>query len=172
LRAAIPSSVAEQAELLFEEQRLPLHRYLRAIGLQPEDCEDVMQETFLALHRHLVAEKPDFNLRGWLFRVAHNQAQRSRRSSRLYFWESILDRYFDPSPNPEELAWRAQRARRVWNVVRALPERDRACLALKAEGFAYREIGEIVGISLGSVAAAVARALDKVARMEDGGHRR
>jgi RNA polymerase sigma-70 factor (ECF subfamily) len=45
-----------------------------------------------------------------------------------------------------------------------LPQRDRACLALRAEGFRYREIADILGISLGSVAASMANVARKVGR--------
>jgi len=59
-----------------------------------------------------------------------------------------------------------QRQRRLLAVVRALPEQDRECLSLRAEGFRYREIAEILGISLGSVANAMARSLDKLSRVD------
>lgn len=60
----------------------------------------------------------------------------------------------------------SQRQQRLHRVVRALSPRDRACLALKSEGFTYREIGEIVGVSLGSVASSIAKTLEKIERME------
>ncbi len=87
----------------------------------------------------------------------------------MRFWEILLDRFCDVRLNPEESAVSQQRQRKLLAVIHALPQRDRACLALKAEGLTYREIAEVVGISLGSVAAAIARALAKIERMEGGG---
>jgi RNA polymerase sigma-70 factor (ECF subfamily) len=52
---------------------------------------------------------------------------------------------------------------RLLAVVRALPERDRQCLFLRAEGLRYREIAEALGMSLGAVAASLSRSLGKLA---------
>ncbi len=148
------------AEDLFSQHRAALERYLLSLGLRPHDCDEVIQETFLGLHRHLSAGRPETNLRGWLFRVAHNHALKLRAKRGL--WQVLLDCFCDPEPNPEELAIQEQRQRRMAAIVRAMPQRDRACLALRAEGFRYREIAEILGVSLGSVAASMANVARKV----------
>lgn len=155
---------ADVAAELFEAQRHALLRYLHAFGLRTQDCEDVLQETFLALHRHILLERPRTNLRAWIFQTGHNLALKSR--SRQRFWDVLVDRFLDPQPDPEELASMSQRQQKLHRVVRALSARDRACLALKAEGFTYREISEIAGISLGSVASSIAKTLEKIERME------
>ena len=155
---------ASEAAELFDANRAALHRYLLSIGIASPDCDEIVQETFLALFQHLSREKPRDNLRGWLFRVAHNHALKLRtRTSRS---AELLDLHPDPLPNPEQRAVLQQRQRRLLAVVRALPEQDRECLSLRAEGFRYREIAEILGISLGSVANAMARSLDKLSRMD------
>ena len=154
---------ATEAAELFDTNRAALHRYLLSAGIASADCDEVVQETFLALVHHLSQEKPRDNLRGWLFRVAHNYASKLRaRSSR---GTELLDLHPDPLPDPEERAVLQQRQRRLLAVVRALPEQDRECLSLRAEGFRYREIAEILGMSLGSVANAMARSLDKLSRV-------
>ncbi len=51
--------------------------------------------------------------------------------------------------------------------MRALPEQDRACLALRAEGIRYREIAEILGVSLGTVALSLERSLAKLSRVQE-----
>lgn len=155
---------ADVAAELFGAQRHALLRYLHAFGLRTQDCEDVLQDTFLALHRHILLERPQTNLRAWIFQTGHNLALKSR--SRQRFWDILVDRFLDPQPDPEELAAMSQRQQRLHRVIRALSPRDRACLALKAEGFTYREIGEIVGVSLGSVASSITKTLEKIERME------
>jgi RNA polymerase sigma-70 factor (ECF subfamily) len=161
----VPIEPEEVAVALYEQHHKPLLRYLLSIGLQVQDGEEVIQETFLALHHHLEAGKPRDNLRGWLFRVAHNLGLRARMRRRI--WSFLGDWHFAPQPDPEQLVLESQRQKRAANVIRALSQRDRACLALRAEGFRYREISEILGMSLGSVAASMARTLDKLQRAED-----
>ena len=59
-----------------------------------------------------------------------------------------------------------QRQSRLRSVVAALSEQDRCCLHLRAEGLRYREIAEVLGISLGSVAASLGRSLERLMRAD------
>ena len=61
----------------------------------------------------------------------------------------------------------AQRQARLLAVLNALPEQDRACLHLRAEGLRYREIAEVVGISLGAVSASLTRSMARMARADE-----
>ena len=164
------SELEEEVAGLFEQFRNPLFRYLLSLGLTFQDGEEILQDIFLALFRHLKSGKPRHNLRGWIFRVGHNQALklRTRNSARLFQPDDDLaERQHSPYPNPEEQAYNNQRQRRLAAVVRALPEQDRACLSLRAEGFRYREISEILGVSLGSVALSLDRSLAKLGRVRE-----
>ena len=50
------------------------------------------------------------------------------------------------------------------SVVQALPEQSRWCLYLRAEGLRYREIAEVLGMSLGAVSLSLERSLALIAR--------
>ena len=155
----------EEVTALFVELRAPLLRYLRSLGLREDDGEDVAQETFLGLYEHLRQGKPRDCLRGWVFRVGHNLALK-RLARRGY--ETVELDLVDGGMTPEEQAdWKARQAR-MQNVVAALPERDRYCLLLRAEGLRYREIAEALEMSLGAVAASLARSLNKLSVVERG----
>ena len=154
---------------LFELYRTPLFRYMISLGLGQHDAEEVIQEVFLALFRHLKAGKPRDNLRGWVFRTGHNLALKLRTRVHGRMTDSdpqVFELCIDPDPNPEQRLAAKQQQALLSAVFRALPERERACLALRAEGFRYREIAEIQGMSLGSVASVLARALGKLAKVE------
>ena len=56
-------------------------RYALSFGLPPHDAEEVIQEVFLSLFRHLRMGRSRRNLRGWLFRVAHNLALKRRMAN-------------------------------------------------------------------------------------------
>ena len=53
------------------------------------------------------------------------------------------------------------------DVVGALPEQDRRCLFLRAEGLRYREIAETLDMSLGAVSISLARSLARIARFAE-----
>ena len=158
----------------FDELRHPLLRYLLSFGLAPQDGEEVIQEVFLALFQHLRRGGSRSNLRGWIFRVAHNLGLRrcnaNRAESRLFLPgpEESAGVPPDPSPNPEQRWSYRQRQKRLLAVVEALPERDRRCLYLRAEGLRYREITGVLGMSLGSVALSLSRTLARLSRADGG----
>ena len=157
--------VEEEIAHLFDAWRNGLLRYLLSSGLSVPDGEEVVQEVFLALFRHLVRERPRGNLRGWAFRVAHNLGlkRRSATSRRMEVSIADVEMHADCAFNPEEQAAAAQRRIRLQSIVRALPEQDRWCLALRAEGLRYREIAEVLGMSLGAVSGSLARSLGRLA---------
>jgi RNA polymerase sigma-70 factor (ECF subfamily) len=158
---------------LFDQFRNPLLRYALSFGLSVHDGEEVTQEVFLALFRHLRLGKSRRNLRGWIFRVAHNLAlKRWATNKRLHEIidpdETMVDRQLAATPNPEEQMTSGQSLERLRATLRALPEQDRWCLSLRAEGLRYREIATVVGISLGAVSIVLTRAVERLRRAEPG----
>jgi RNA polymerase sigma-70 factor (ECF subfamily) len=156
-----PSAVEQEVIELFDRLRDRLLRYLLGFSLTVADSEDIIQETFLALFLHLKCGKSRHNLRGWLFRVAHNLALKHQRSRRGF--ESISEP-MNPALNPEELFETNETQKRLMAVMLTLPEQSRCCLYLRAEGLRYREIAEVLDISLGSVASCLERSLARIAR--------
>lgn len=153
---------------LFEQFRTGLVRYTLSLGLSVQDGEEITQEVFLALFQHLQLGKCRRNLRGWIFRVAHNLALKRRYAKQRLHGETARERIvaegqLDSSPNPEEQVLSAQRQTRLLAALNTLPEQDRACLRLRAEGLRYREIARVLGISLGSVSVSLTRSLARLA---------
>lgn len=167
-RAGAQAQLHEEIATVFDALREPLLRYLWTFGLELQDCEEVLQDVFLSLYRHLDRGKTVDNVRAWLFRVAHNLALKQRYMMRRDA-ESQLDSAkrewaVDPAPDPEESLTNREAHKRVRAVVEALPEQDRRCLFLRAEGLRYREIGEILDMSLGAVSQSLTRSLARMAR--------
>jgi RNA polymerase sigma-70 factor (ECF subfamily) len=80
--------------------------------------------------------------------------------------EQSGDVHLDPSPNPEERWVSVRRQQRLMAVIQALPEQDRRCLYLRAEGLRYREIMGVLGMSLGAVALSLERSLARLSRAD------
>jgi RNA polymerase sigma-70 factor (ECF subfamily) len=109
-----------------------------------------------------------------LFRVAHNLASRRRhrlrRAAEAGSDAIAWDRSIDPAPNPEDLAAQNQTRQRLLAIVAALPEQDRRCLFLRASGLRYREIADVLDMSLGAISLSLSRTLARIARsLESGG---
>lgn len=153
---------------LFDRYRDPLLRYLSSFGVGFPDGEDIIQDAFLSLFRHLKLEKSRDNLPGWLFRVVHNMAvkrrDRIRRDLDGRAEVDTEDCAIAPDPSPEDDLVSHQTRQRMMAVVRALREQDRRCLYLRAEGLRYRDIAEVLNMSLGAVSLSLARSLARIAR--------
>ncbi len=163
------SPVAVQVTSLYDELRAPLLRYTLSLGLPIPDAEDILQEVFLALFHHLRNQRPTDNLRGWIFRVGHNLALKRRQANARNAITGNCDwQLTDPKPNPEQQAALSRLQSRLVNIFNALPDRDRCCLNLRAEGLRYREIAETLDISVGAVAASLSRSLARLSTAGQG----
>ena len=157
----------DEVVLLFGEHRSRLLAYIGAFGIPAQDGEEIIQEVFLALFRHLQMGRSRRNLRGWIFRVAHNLALKQRYANQRWRHApeanaSAPEMFADPAPNPEEHVLSMQRQRQLTSAVSAMPEQDQWCLRLRADGLRYREIASIVGISLGSVSVSLTRSFARL----------
>ena len=166
-KRAEASQLEAEVSGFFDEFRPGLLRYLSSFGLLREDCEEIVQEVFVLLFLHLRAGKSRSNIRGWIFRVAHNLGLKRRESIRRTL-KIVLpatqdcDSHVDASPDPEQNLLLSQRRERTLAIVNVLPERDRRCLYLRAEGLRYRDIAGILDMSLGAVALSLARSLSRL----------
>lgn len=166
--AAKPSPLEEEVVGLFDQLQDRLLRYLLSLGLPAAEGEEIVQETFLALFQHLQRGKPRHNLRGWVFQVAHNLALRQRKATQRNR-QNLLEHKWtstDHAPNPEQQLATNRRQVLLANVLQALPEQDRRCLSLRAEGLTYREIAQVLEMSLGSVSLSLGRSLARFARAD------
>jgi RNA polymerase sigma-70 factor (ECF subfamily) len=110
-------------------------------------------------------------VRGWVFRVAHNlvvDTWRTAPGDHFVQDESAAASAPDAGLNPEEIVLRKEKVRRVREAVRSLSPHQRQCLALRAEGFRYREIAEIVGVGKSAVAECLQRCIDLLIRHGNG----
>lgn len=158
---------------LFNQCAPSLARYAGSFGLNVHETEDVVQDTFLALFRHLRLGRARTNLTGWLFQVSHNLALKHRQQTIKQIrnrntGEPAFDRRLDPEPDPEQRLMRDERRRRLRAVFDALPDRERRCLFLRGEGLTYRDIARALSVSLGSVSKAVTRAVTRLMNADGG----
>jgi RNA polymerase sigma-70 factor (ECF subfamily) len=169
--AGFESTPENEVILLFNQFRNPLLRYTNALGVNICDGEDLIQDVFLSLFRHLQLGKPRSNLRGWMFRVAHNLALKHRHSRQRQMAVAmpeyaLAERQIDPATNPEEQLADEQRQQLLLAVMQALPEQDQNCLRLRAEGLRYREIADVLGMSLGAVSNSLVRSFERLTRAD------
>ena len=137
---------------VYERHHQALYRYCRSILRHDEDAQDALQSTMARAFAALQDEQRDFELRPWLFRIAHNEAitilRRRRETDEL-----------DEQPAPGELEDRVserEELRLLQLDLADLPERQRAALILRElNGLCHPEIGVVLELSTGAVKQAI-----------------
>jgi RNA polymerase sigma-70 factor (ECF subfamily) len=163
---AAPMTCEEVVTRLYEEARDEVYRYLVTLGLAPPQAQEAAQEVFLRLYVSLRKGNRIDNLRGWIFRVAHNLGIRLRGREDIMrsFGPELETQLFDYGDNPEQALLHRERHLRFHRAVEALSGQQRNCLYLRAEGFRYREIAIILGVSDSTVGEFLRRAVARLRR--------
>lgn len=169
----LPMTLSDRVLALFDQLRTPVFRYLLRKTHNAVEAEDLTQETFLRLCRHMHEERPLDNPKAWLFTVANNLAvDKGRNESHVKdldesTWKEIEDSRAGFQSDPEKLVLQRERLDRLHLAVLNLTALQRQCLHLRAEGLRYREIAELSNLSVSTVVDAVRRATLKLAREFD-----
>jgi RNA polymerase sigma-70 factor (ECF subfamily) len=168
----IQINIADDVLLLYDDCAPAVRRFVRSCGIPPDVADDIVQETFIALFQHLRKGGGRQNLRGWLMQVGYRQALKyRRREGRRWRWQrpwtEDVEDVRDGTEGPEESCVAKSDERRLRAVLRALPERDRQCVLLRADGLRYRDIATTLGISLGAVAKSLTRAVGRLSAARD-----
>lgn len=145
---------------------------LRMTG-NPADAEDLVQETYLRAFRSIDQFKPGTNLRAWLFKIQTNsfindyrkRVRRPRNQSlddveEYYLYNHLVESGVQPAPSVTEDEILAQiDDADVFHALDGLPDNYRQVVLLAdVEGFAYREIADILEIPVGTVMSRLHRA--------------
>ena len=134
-----------------------LERHVASMLPDRSDADDVLQEVWVAAHRHPPEDRAGAGMRPWLYRVATNAAldRLSRRGRRRrMLGQRQPEVHGDPTPAPDAGLERLGETdrRRVREAIARLPERQRHAVWLRwIEGEEYDAIARRVG---GTAAAA------------------
>lgn len=124
-------------------------------------AQDIAQESFLRLHGFGMSRLPTGEARFWLFRVARNLAlnELEKGRTRVKFIGKVTEMFHSIPPNPEEIATQSERQEKVFELMRALPEHQRAALLLREqEEMSYSEIAAVLKVSESKIKSDIFRA--------------
>ncbi len=155
------SPILLQARAKFEELikdiRPELHRYVARMVGSAIDGEDVVQEAIVKAYYSLPLGTAESNLRGWLFRVAHNKAIDFLRRSNLQTMEQ-LDERFPSQSEPEHPLEQKELTTTALAVFLKLTPRQRSCVILKdVLGYSLAEISGFLDASVPEIKALLHR---------------
>ncbi|PYR94722.1 MAG: hypothetical protein DMF84_04500 [Acidobacteria bacterium] len=123
------------------------------------DAEDIVQETFLRVLRHLANGGSLPNARGWIFTVAAHACRDRQRAGRRWLpW--LPERDTRVAPDRTDAADGTQS---IMRALRQLNPRDRLLIALCVEGCSYQEIAAAADVAPASTGRIIARARERLA---------
>jgi RNA polymerase sigma-70 factor (ECF subfamily) len=155
----------DRVTALYEESRDDVYYYAQTLGLSPAQAQEVTQEVFLRLYVSLRDGEEIQNMRGWVFRVAHNFGLKMRAKEREHrAIDDLVERSPSRENSPEEQLIVGERQTRMQAALAELSPQQRQCLHLRAAGLRYREIGEAIGIGTSTVNEFIRRAVSRLRR--------
>jgi RNA polymerase sigma-70 factor, ECF subfamily len=134
--------------------------YMVIVGLMrnPDDAMEVAQETFFRAYRKITSFQGQSSFYTWLYRIAVNISidyQRRQKRSPLEFRESmdeVLEQHNEVAKDPFSDVHDRELREKLVSAINDLSPEHKAVFVLRTlEGLSYKDIGEILGCSEGTV---------------------
>ncbi len=137
-----------------------VYRLAYRLSGNPQDAEDLTQDTFIRVFRSLSNYQPG-TFEGWLHRITTNlflDMVRRRSRIRMEALPEDYDRVPSDRPNPEQIYHDARLDPDLQSALDSLAPEFRAAIVLcDIEGLSYEEIGATLGVKLGTVRSRIHR---------------
>ena len=145
-------------EELNQHHREPAYGIAYRLVGSREDALDVVQESFIHVLRGIQTFRGQSSFRTWLYRIVTHAALDYRRWRSLRATESLdSERALEPvdassQRSPQDTAAERDLAAAIDKALANVSEKNRAALVLFAiEGMSYKEIADVLSISVGTV---------------------
>ncbi|WP_240422766.1 sigma-70 family RNA polymerase sigma factor [Leucobacter sp. wl10] len=162
------TAAQERLEQRFTEEALPLLDQLYGAAMKmtrnPQDAQDLVQETFLKAYSAFASFQEGTNLKAWLYRIMTNSYintyRKKQREPYLGAVDDLEDWQLGGAESTTAMSARSAEAEAidrtpatvVTDALNALPEDFRMAVYLAdVEGFSYQEIADIAGVPIGTV---------------------
>ena len=150
---------------LVETHKERLYWHIRKMVLNHEDTDDVLQNTFIKVFKHIDGFKGDSKLYSWMYRIATNESINflNKKANQMHIDMQTLqeqrvenlkaDTYFDGS----DIQLKLQRA------IVTLPHKQQLVFNMRYfDELKYEEISEILDTSVGALKASYHHARKKI----------
>ncbi len=160
-----PKSRDAAFKKLISNYSRPLYSHIRNMVINHDDADDVLQNTFVKVFRHLHQFKGESKLFSWIYRIATNEAitfikQKSKQkniSNEELQSRAINNLKADEYFEGDEIAVKLHLA------VAKLPAKQQLVFKMKYfEDMKYEEMSEILGTSVGALKASYHHAVKKI----------
>jgi len=161
--AEIESSPMHNLEAMWNAYSDRLRAFIRSRVQDDAEVEDILQEVFVRMHRHLCCQPNWDKPESWVYQIARNLIIDHYRARRELV---ALPEYLEAAPDLPEQNAEAELALSLRAMIDELPEPYRQALILtEYEGLTQKQLAEALGLSLSGAKSRVQRARDKLRDM-------
>ena len=177
VQASLDGDTRAFGELVHRYDQRLLNFVYRTIG-DRERAQDLIQETFVRVYRHLHRFDQSKKFSTWIYTIASNLAKnelRNRSRNPLVLFQTLKKNWDadhrpleweDTQYKPDDLFRKRHLRSKVEEAVSQLPEHHRVVFVLREmEGKTYEEIADITGCNLGTVKSRLNRARNNFAHI-------
>ncbi len=173
LMAQFQAGTVAAYDILVDRYKDQLTNYIYRFVGDWEECEDLLQETFLRVYRNRHSYRPVAKFSTWLYTIAGNLARseyRKRKRRNVYSIQSVNrdDEEYeidipDESFSPDEAAEGAIQDKYIQDALMEIPEEFREVVVLRdIQQLSYDEIAQVTGLPMGTVKSRINRGRTKL----------
>ena len=143
---------SEAIDEMVEEYKGPLFAFIMRMVNNHAVAEDIFQETWLRVIRHIKSFRGESKLSTWLFQIALNLCRNAERRKGRWLHVPIEEQNESLSYEPGLDAERVLKAQQVRKIVAELPSKMREVIVLRYfHDLSEQEIAHVVGCPVGTV---------------------
>jgi RNA polymerase sigma-70 factor, ECF subfamily len=160
----IPMAGLESFESLVERYQHRVYGFLRQMGPNEPDAQDLTQDTFIKAFRSLSRFQPVYSFSTWIFTIARRTAANHFRDRRLT--EELPEDLDAGHDDPSVALEKRDRSQRLWHTAQRLKPGYYEVLWLQyGEGFSIEETARVMGRSPLYVRVLLHRARNQLAKL-------
>ena len=132
--------------MLVDKYQSPMYWHIRRMVVSHEDAEDVLQETFIKIFRHLDGFKAESSLSTWIYRITTNECIRflNRRKEQTISTEEVQADLMNKLMASEYIDYDNAMEVKFQKAILTLPEKQRIVFNLRYyDELKYEEISKI-----------------------------
>jgi len=167
-------------EIYYSEAHKVLNLCFRMLG-DEQTARDLAQDIWIQVYQHLDSFEGRSAISTWIYRITINRIINYLKQKKRRFWQNLLEMdIFNLAKTEEETSYinnqvekdpleglqKSELEKIVWNCILKLPAKQRIPLILfRYQGLSYKEIADILGVSLSSVESRLHRAKKKLQKL-------
>ena len=147
IRDACASNRVRGFKMLMNSFQVPIYNYIRRMVVSHEDAEDVLQEVFIRVFRHLDQNRNESSLSTWIYRIATNECLRllNSRKEEVISAEDVQEELMSKLKASAFDDYEDELAVKFQEAILTLPEKQRIVFNLRYyDELEYEDIARVL----------------------------